>query len=676
MTIRYVTGLFAAISTALSLGWAPVPANAQSGASRDQVMLVLDASGSMWGQIDGVSKIEIAREQIADMVGAWDPAIDLGLISYGHRERGACGDIEIVRAPGPLDADAFTSSVNGLSPLGMTPLTDSVRLAAETMRYSEQKATVILLSDGLENCEADPCALARELESVGIDFTAHVIGFDIDAAEAAELSCLAETTGGEFFLAGNADTLTASLRQTVEAIAEPEPEPEIVVEPAPEPEPEPEPVPEGPTGLTAQAKLCETCDLLTEGVFWTLLAPGSAADGAPEQIATDGRAAVEFELDAGDYVLRARVGEVIRDMPVAVDPGQVTEAILNLRAGNLRLRAEAAPGGTPLEDSMFYRVYSAEVGLNGEREQITSSGRAIETFTLSDGPYHIVARHGDAFAAQDVEVREGALSDITIDMNVGYVRVGAIPTAGAETLQDNMFYRVFEQQADLQGNRSEVTTSGAPEPLFRLPAGDYLLVGRHGEAFAEQAFSVSADALTTVSLDMNVGYLRVTSTMAEGMPPLDSGVFYRVNEGQADLAGNRDTVTSSGSAESLFRLTEGAYQLVTRHGAAFTTTDISVTAGRLAESMIVLGTAILRAQAVTEEGGAPLSGGVFWTVLASEEDLSGGREQIVSDGLAQPQLIVKAGDYLLRVRHEGEEFDFPFSLSPGEIRDTTFVLTR
>ncbi|MEM1430852.1 MAG: VWA domain-containing protein [Pseudomonadota bacterium] len=669
------TGRFICLLSAASLAglaaFAPLGVAAQDG-DREQVMLVLDASGSMWGQIDGVSKIEIAREQIADMLGTWEPGIDLGLISYGHRERGACGDIEIVQPPAPLDAGAFTTAVNGLSPLGMTPLSDSVRLAAETMRYSEQKATVILLSDGLENCNADPCALAAELEASGIDFTAHVIGFDIAEAEAAELSCLAETTGGAFFLAGSADTLTASLRQTVEAIVEAEPEPEpvpVVVEPEPEPEPE------GPTGLRARVQLCATCDVLERDVLWWLEEPEQAPDGSRKEITRDGRAVVEFEIDPGAYFLRVRVGDVMGGVPVTVEPGQLSDILVTLNAGNLRVHAEASPGGTRLEDTMFYWVYAPEVDLNGERKEISRSGLASETFTLAEGRYHVVARHGDAFASQDVEVSAGALTDITMDMNVGYLRVASIPTEGGATLTDNQFYWIYEQQADLQGNRAEVSRSGSAEALFRLPAGDYALVGRHGEAFAEQDVSVSADALTEVVLDMNVGYLRVTSVMAEGLPAIDSGAFYWINAPTPDLSGNRDQIAANGSAEALFRLEAGAYQLVARHGESFVTTDVTVTAGALQELTVVQNSAVLRAQAVTQDGGAPLDGGLFWWILEADANLSGERAQVTANGSAQPVMVVKAGDYLLRARYNDAFYDFPVTLAPGEIQDLTVTLS-
>ena len=68
-----------------------------------QSMLVLDASGSMWGQIGGKPKIEIAREAVASMLQSWPTSQQLGLMAYGHRSKGNCADIEMLKAPGPLD---------------------------------------------------------------------------------------------------------------------------------------------------------------------------------------------------------------------------------------------------------------------------------------------------------------------------------------------------------------------------------------------------------------------------------------------------------------------------------------------------------------------------------------------------------------------------------------------
>ena len=138
---------------------------------RPSAILVLDASGSMWGQIEGVNKIVIAREVVGDLLGTLPEDQALGLVAYGHRTKGDCGDIELLYEPG-TDRQAIADAVNGLNPKGKTPLSAAVLQAAEALKYTEEAATVILVSDGIETCDVDPCALGRQLEETGVGFTA------------------------------------------------------------------------------------------------------------------------------------------------------------------------------------------------------------------------------------------------------------------------------------------------------------------------------------------------------------------------------------------------------------------------------------------------------------------------------------------------------------------------
>ena len=87
-------------------------------------MLVLDESNSMWGQIEGVCKIEIARDVIGKMVKDWPEGRPLGVLAYGHRRKGDCHDIELVLPVGPVDSAKIISTVNRLRPKGKTPLTE------------------------------------------------------------------------------------------------------------------------------------------------------------------------------------------------------------------------------------------------------------------------------------------------------------------------------------------------------------------------------------------------------------------------------------------------------------------------------------------------------------------------------------------------------------------------
>ena len=80
-----------AFSTALGL-------SSVSAQASENVMVVFDGSNSMWGQIEGVAKIEIAWGVMETLLGEWTEDRNVGLMAYGHRERADCGDIETLVA--------------------------------------------------------------------------------------------------------------------------------------------------------------------------------------------------------------------------------------------------------------------------------------------------------------------------------------------------------------------------------------------------------------------------------------------------------------------------------------------------------------------------------------------------------------------------------------------------
>lgn len=228
-----LSGLFGAVALA-----APAfgVATSKPTAEPQKVMIVLDASGSMWGRIEGEAKISIARKVLRDVLGSGAGQVEWGLLAYGHRKKGWCEDIEVLIPPRAGSGAGIAKAVDTLNPLGKTPLSAAVREAAETLKYSEDKATVILITDGLETCAADPCVVGRELEKAGVDFTAHVIGFGLSAQEGRQVACLAEETGGRYFSADDAAGLNAVLSETVAELAEPESAEEAAPEPAKLPE--------------------------------------------------------------------------------------------------------------------------------------------------------------------------------------------------------------------------------------------------------------------------------------------------------------------------------------------------------------------------------------------------------------------------------------------------------
>ncbi len=190
-------------------------------------IVVFDASGSMWNKMENSTRIEIAREVMKQFLDGYDTKQPLGVIAYGHRKRGDCDDIEVLVEPSNIDPAVVSKRINALLPKGKTPLAESLRRAGQLIPTTSEDANILLITDGLETCGGDPCAVAKEMIAEGIKVRAHVVGFGLTKAEADSLACIAALTGGQMFNPKNGDELLDALKQSVapETVAAPEPEP-------------------------------------------------------------------------------------------------------------------------------------------------------------------------------------------------------------------------------------------------------------------------------------------------------------------------------------------------------------------------------------------------------------------------------------------------------------------
>lgn len=209
--------LRAGLSAAAILAVSPA-LTVQAQEAESASVLILDASGSMWGQLKGgTTKIEVARDVMGEYFRTRNAAEPLGVIAYGHRRRGDCADIEVIAPTGVQDAATLSSRVNQIRPNGMTPLTDAIRMARTQIPKTAERADIILVTDGLETCKADPCALAAELAAEGIEIRAHVVGFGLTEQEASALACIPEATGGLLLRPQTGQELSDALGQIAEA---------------------------------------------------------------------------------------------------------------------------------------------------------------------------------------------------------------------------------------------------------------------------------------------------------------------------------------------------------------------------------------------------------------------------------------------------------------------------
>ena len=189
-------------------------------AKTGNLMFIFDASGSMWGQIDGKNKIVIAKEAMEKVVADLPDGLDVGLVAYGHRRKGDCDDVETLIPLARLDKRALLERVRAINPKGKTPMVRSIRKTADAIKHLEDETTILLISDGKETCDPDPCGFVAELKATGINFVLHVVGFDVGGEIEAQLKCMAGKGGGEYFPARDAGKLKEAISTVIEKTVE------------------------------------------------------------------------------------------------------------------------------------------------------------------------------------------------------------------------------------------------------------------------------------------------------------------------------------------------------------------------------------------------------------------------------------------------------------------------
>ena len=190
------------------------------------VMLVLDASGSMNAQLpDGQTRIAAAKSAVTNLVSSMDPATRLALTAYGHQSERAeknCKDVALLSGFDSVETNKadIIAKTEAIVARGYTPITYSLTLAAKDVSAEEGERVIILVSDGQETCEADPCTAAKALAAADAKLVIHTIGFGVGAATRTQLQCIAKMGRGTYFDASNAGDLTTVLGKAVAAKAE------------------------------------------------------------------------------------------------------------------------------------------------------------------------------------------------------------------------------------------------------------------------------------------------------------------------------------------------------------------------------------------------------------------------------------------------------------------------
>ena len=170
-----------------------------------RVLFVFDASNSMKTKHKNTTRIQGAKELFYKFLDSLNKQknIQFALRMYGHTVKyppGDCKDSKLVVPFGKNNVALIKSKVAEAKPTGITPIEHSLTESANDFPDAKSVNMIILITDGIEDCEGDPCKARMKLMEKGIVFKPFIIGIGLTVEQIKTFECV-----GDYFDFDNAN---------------------------------------------------------------------------------------------------------------------------------------------------------------------------------------------------------------------------------------------------------------------------------------------------------------------------------------------------------------------------------------------------------------------------------------------------------------------------------------
>jgi Ca-activated chloride channel family protein len=155
-----------------------------------RILFLYDASQSMVAKWQSDRKITIAARLISELLDSLKSVqnLELGLRIYGHQKNYPpqdCDDTKLEIPIGTGNIEKIKNKLKTVNPRGTTPIAASLEAAGgDFMPCDNCRNIIVLITDGLEECGGDPCAVSLALQKKGIALKPFIIGIGRNFKEA------------------------------------------------------------------------------------------------------------------------------------------------------------------------------------------------------------------------------------------------------------------------------------------------------------------------------------------------------------------------------------------------------------------------------------------------------------------------------------------------------------
>ncbi|MCG8306958.1 MAG: VWA domain-containing protein [Cytophagales bacterium] len=211
--LKYVFSLiFISVLPALLFAQSPQ----QKLPEKTRILFLLDGSGSMLAKWENTHRITAAKKLLTDLVDSLRTAehLELALRIYGHqfdRSQQRCDDTKLEAPFYKNNHDRIISILRNLGPKGTTPIAFALEQAAHDFPAGDDaRNIIIIITDGIESCDGDPCAVSLALQRKSIFLRPFIIGIGMDRNFEEQFGCM-----GSFYDAANIRGFRRALDQTL-----------------------------------------------------------------------------------------------------------------------------------------------------------------------------------------------------------------------------------------------------------------------------------------------------------------------------------------------------------------------------------------------------------------------------------------------------------------------------
>jgi Ca-activated chloride channel family protein len=163
---------------------------------KTRILFVLDGSGSMYAKMGSDNRITVAKRLLTRIVDSlqYQDELELALRVYGHQSQKTernCKDTKLEVPFSKGNHQAIKDNIRDLRPKGTTLIAYSLQEAAyDFPKTPGVRNIIILITDGLEECDGDPCAVSLALQKQGVVLRPFVIGLGLSAEFKTQFECV------------------------------------------------------------------------------------------------------------------------------------------------------------------------------------------------------------------------------------------------------------------------------------------------------------------------------------------------------------------------------------------------------------------------------------------------------------------------------------------------------